>query len=54
VAAHKGLASVLGTSDARGLAAGGILAVVAAVVAAGAGVRRPAPAEAEVPRMAVP
>jgi hypothetical protein len=54
VAAHQAAASVLGTTDARGLAAGTVLGVVVAVAAAGSGLRRAAPEEALVPRMAVP
>ncbi len=54
VAAHQAIATVLGTHDARGLAAGTVVAVVLAVAAAGSGLRRPAPAAADPPRMAVP
>jgi membrane protein DedA with SNARE-associated domain len=54
VAAHQAIAGVLQGTDARGLGASAVLGVVAAVAVARAGLRRPAPAAAEVPRMAVP
>ena len=54
VAAHQAIAPVLGAHDARGLAAGTVIAVVVAVAAAGSGLRRPAPETGDVPRMAVP
>jgi eukaryotic-like serine/threonine-protein kinase len=54
VAAHKGIAALLAAGEARGLAAGVVLAVVAAVGGAAAGLRRPAPDDEAVPRMAVP
>jgi eukaryotic-like serine/threonine-protein kinase len=54
VAAHQAIAPILGVHDARGVAAGTVVAVVLAVAAAGSGLRRPAPEAADVPRMAVP
>jgi hypothetical protein len=54
VAAHQAMGPVLGAEDPRGLAAGTVIAVVVAVAAAGAGLRRPAPDAADLPRMAVP
>jgi hypothetical protein len=55
VAAHFGLAQIMGSGDARGALAGGILAGVVAVAAAGAGiVSRPAEEESLPPRMATP
>jgi hypothetical protein len=56
VAAHQAIGRVLADSgqrsDARGLAAGALLAAVAAVAAAGSGLWRPSRARAGVPRMA--
>ena len=54
MAAHKGIAALLSAPEARGLAAGTVIGVVAVVGAAAVGLRRPAPDDAVVPRMAVP
>jgi hypothetical protein len=54
VAAHKGIAALLAAPEARGLAAGAVIGVVVAVGIAAVGLRKPAPDDAEVPRMAVP
>jgi hypothetical protein len=58
IAAHVGLARVLeatgGSAEARGLAAGAVLGVVAAVAWAGSGLRRPAADPLDSPRIAPP
>ncbi len=54
VAAHVGIATLVGGDQPRGLAAGAVLAVVVAVGAVAAGLRNPAPDADEVPRMALP